>query len=493
MNSSQLSTDIAGKTSRRAMVAATLGATLGVGSIRPELAAAAELVNTAKKSGKYLARHTDLSVLNTRAKIVVELEGKLKLKHVAAEFDAKETEAEVKAKSTQDYYEKIAFDDSELVGCARKYIEANSENWIEGKAAKQELRPECRETRVLKNNGAWQQYCESEKLDIRETHLLHSPINTALLEKLLPVEPAKPSSSWTFENDEVAELFNLEGVHKSTLTARIAKVESGVATIELEGDIDGTANSVPTKLNVRGNCRAKFGSSCVVVTWVGLAVKENREVSRTEPGFDVVARVRLIRAETDDRFSVTDEELRKLALKEDAGRWLVRFQSPVGRFNLLGDRNWSVYKDSREETVLRLIKNNSVVAQCNISQLTKLDEGTQLTIDGMQAEIKQSLGKQLQKLTSAEEKVTSSKLRLLRSVAIGSVEDVPIQWIYNHLSDDTGNRYAMIYTMSGNMTEDFDSSDRLMTASFQLLPSETVDKTNEREAVASTELETATK
>lgn len=422
-----------------------------------------------KRTG-LLVRHSDLDQLHTRSKIVVELEGELQLKEPDPNKPETLRSAEVKAKSTLDYFEKIAFTNSELAASARRYVEAKLENWIRGSASSSELRPVCRETRMAFHEGLWQQYCENEPLDVRETELVRAPINSAVLELLLPTTPAKPSSTWTIDETAARMLFNLDAVHESTLTARIVKVEKGVASIAVSGNLKATANSVPTELAIRGNFNAEFGSRCALVTWLGLAIQETREISQSEPGFAITARVRLIRAETQNEFPISADKLRAIAEVEDEGRWLVRLHSTSGRYSMLGDRRWKTYLDTGEEAILRLIENNTVIAQCNITRLPKLDAGSQLTLEGMQNDIRKSLGDGFERFLESNEKLTSGNLRLLRSVVMGEAEEVPVQWIYNHLSDDSGRRIAMIYTMGGNLTDRFAAADEQMTASFELLP-----------------------
>jgi hypothetical protein len=117
-----------------------------------------------------------------------------------------------------------------------------------------------------------------------------------------------------------------------------------------------------------------------------------------------------------------------------------------------------------------MIENNTVIAQCNVTQLPKLEAGSQVTLSGMQAEIQQSLGEKFDQFLQSSEKVIPSGLRLMRCVVVGSAEEVPVQWIYNHLSDDTGRRIAMIYAMGGNVTDRFAAADEQMTSSFELVP-----------------------
>lgn len=437
----------------------SLGLPLPSGSLRAEENA----------SKKLLKRPIEIQQLDTRAKIVLELEGKLFTKPLGSEGEVKPRESEVQAKSTLDYFERSVFTDGNYVVSARRYNEAMAENWVAGKASKQVLRPECNTTLVMKYDGVWQQYCPKDTLEFREAQLLRSPLNTGMLEYLLPEQPARPDSSWKIDAPVAMDLFNLEAVHKSDLTAKIAKIENGVATIELAGSVEGTANSVPTSMTISGNFRAQVVADCIMVTWVGLSIREEREISQAEPGFAIQARVRLIRTEAKDELAYSDQQLRELAANDEPGRWLVSIRSNAGSYEMLADRKWQTYVDSPEESMLRLIENDMVVAQCNISQLPRLNEGLQWTLEGLQADIQKTLGDRFEQFLESSERVSESGLRLLRCVVSGSTEDVPIQWIYNHFSDDSGRRVSMVFTMGANMTDRFASADIQMASSFEFL------------------------
>ncbi len=435
----------------------------------------AQPVSAPKRSG-LLVQPADVSVLDTRSKIALELTGQLRIKEAEAGESQSQPGVEIKAKSTLDYSERIALSragdgtGSQPAAAARRYYTAEVENWIAGTTSRSKLRPDCAETRLMPHNGVWQQYCETYPLDAREMQLLQSPINSAAVELLLPLEPAKPDSTWTVRAEDAKLVFNLDGVHKSTLQAKITKVEKGVASIELNGTLEATANSVPTHLEINGNIQAKLASQCALVSWLGVVIKEERQISQAEPGFDITARVRLIREETESQLEISDTGLRQAVGEADDGKWLVRLQSSAGHYSMLADRRWHIHRDSAEEAILRMVENNTIIAQCAVSRLSELEAGQQLTMEGLQADLEKSLGDSFREVVESSEKVTQTKLRMLRTVVAGMVDEVPIQWIYTHLSDDSGRRMAMVFTMGGNVTDRFGASDEQMAMSFEWLP-----------------------
>lgn len=415
-----------------------------------------------------LARNPELETLGTRTKIVLELDGEVQVKEPKAEANDELRTSKVRGKSTLQYTEQIAIAKTQPIASGRRYSIARTENWVSGSSSSFELRSECRETVMLRPESRWKQYCPSETLSHREVELVDSPINSACLELLLPEEPARPNQPWDLPAEHAAEIFNLHAVHRSTITSRVAKVENGKATIELQGAIDGTVHSVPTHIDVKGTYQVTLGASGALVTALALLLKEKRTVGAYEPGFEIAAKVRLIREER-SADAAEHNRLVELASKDDEGRWLISIASPRGGYAMLADRRWKMYTDGGEEAILRMVENNVVIAQCNVMYLTPLNEGQQLTLEGLQADIRSELGDSFQQFLESSEKQVGDGLRLLRVVAMGNREEVPIQWVYAHLSDDSGKRLVMVYTMGGNVTDRFAASDEQMTSSFRFV------------------------
>lgn len=419
---------------------------------------------------RQLVRPLGIDELKTRSKLVLELEGKLHVNEADVTTKRKKRDAEVKAKSTLEYFELTALDaQATAVAAARQYVVAEAEHWVAGNTSNCKLRDNCRQTILLPHSNQWQQYCPAEPLAVDEVELLVSPINSHCLELLLPEQPAKATEPWKISAADAKQLFNLEAVHDSSLTAKISKVEQGVATIDLVGSVQGTANSVPTQLEIKGSYQAKLASQCAIVSWLGLVLQEKRAISQAEPGFEITARIRLLREEQTNEIPVTAEKLVELSQKsENESLWIVRTGSVLGRYSFLASRQWKTYIDTGEEAIYRMIANNSIIAQCNVTRLPALDAGKQLTVAGLQAEIQKSLGTNFQSFVSASEKVTPSKLKLMRVVVSGKSEDVPIQWIYAHLSDDSGRRLSMVFTMGGNAVEQFGGADEQLCGTLEM-------------------------
>ncbi|MFO0940659.1 MAG: hypothetical protein U0930_07820 [Pirellulales bacterium] len=406
-------------------------------------------------ASRTLQQPVDVDLLETLLKLELEVDGEA---HLSDGKEGKSRTAAIKSKATQEYLETVAYDKRQPIAAARHYVNAKNDIWIAGKVISHKLRNEVSDIRALVNDGTWELYSPVQPLESREVNLLKSPINTVALEKILSTEPARTDSQWSISADDAKDLFNLDAVHQCTLVAKIAGVEKSTAKIEIEGSLQATANSVPTEIQVKGNAHAVLGSRCAIISWVGMSIKETREISENQPGFAVTARLQIVRQELKDRLNVTHQELATLAQQPETGNWLVRIESKT-KFTSLASRNWIVFMDTPEDAVLRCVDKNQIIAQCNVIPLPKFEAGTQLSLEGLQEDMRTALGKSFEEFLESAERVTSNKLRLIRCEAAGKQEEVPIRWIYAHLSDDTGRRLLLTFTLAAEFAESFTGSD----------------------------------
>lgn len=447
----------------------------------------------ASPSSRRLQQPIGIAQLETRTKVELEVDGQLRIKSKPADARQEASSAELKAKASHDFYEIVAFQRNQQSAAARKYLTAKLENWVAGKEIRHSLRTDCDQIRVLERDGVWEQYCPDQPLERREVELLRTPINTMMLERLLPLEPARTDSQWTVSEDDARHLFNLDAVFRSNLSVKVLSIEKGMVKLEIHGTVEGTANSVPTQLNIRGSAHAGLGSQCAMVQWLGVSIQEHRDISHMEPGYSVTARLQVLRREEPGKVPVEANELLDLAKSDDPTRWLVRLESQQGRFATYVDRKWFTYVDGGEDSVLRMVENNQVLAQCNLARLPNLAAGSQLTLEGMQADIRKALGERFGEIVESTEKVTSNQLRLLRTEVSGTQEQIPLRWIYAHLSDDSGRRIALVYTMEASQAEKIADSELQMLDSIQFLATPVEPSTSEPAQVSANPLQPASR
>jgi len=205
------------------------------------------------------------------------------------------------------------------------------------------------------------------------------------------------------------------------------------------------------------------------VTWLTLAIKENRAIGHAQPGFDVLTQLRMVSAPAKPVDELADKALAGLKLQPEPAQTLIELNSDSGGFQLLHDRRWSVMLERGDLTVLRLVDRGDLIAQCNITPLAPLAKDQQLTMEGFQEEVKRVLGKNFEQMAEATEETAENGLRILRLVVTGNVGELPIQWTYYHLDGDQGRRASLVFTLEASLISRFAHIDRELIANFRYI------------------------
>ena len=298
-----------------------------------------------------------------------------------------------------------------------------------------------------------------------ELDLLEIQANSALLARLLPDKPVALEETWTTDANTLAALLCLDAVSQSDVKSTLRQVDDSVALIELEGSASGAVRGVSSDIQLRGKCNFDLKTRCI--TWLALSITENRAASHVDPGFEVVARLRIALAPVAVRPELAEAAIRELPLDSTTGTTLLALPATQGGFELLHGRDWRMMADRSDVTILRLIQNGDLVAQCNASRLPDLPAGQQVQLEAFQADIQRALGQSFAEFREATQETTSDGLRVLRVVASGLASDVTIQWTYYHIADGEGRQVAMVFTMDSRLVEQFAAADRTLVSTFQ--------------------------
>jgi hypothetical protein len=146
---------------------------------------------------------------------------------------------------------------------------------------------------------------------------------------------------------------------------------------------------------------------------------------------------------------------------------LLSFQAEKSGFRLIHDRRWRSMLDRRDLCVFRFVDRGDLIAQCNISELPQAEAGKQLSLEAFQADVQRSLGDSFREIVEASRSTTEDGKQVLRVLVAGTASEIPIHWIYYHLSDDEGRRAAIAFTLEAKLVERFAEADRTLIETFQ--------------------------
>lgn len=300
-----------------------------------------------------------------------------------------------------------------------------------------------------------------------ELELVDAPASQLITAALLPGKTVSTGDTWTYDDAVVCRLLGLEAVQEQKIVAKLDKIEIGVAMISLEGKVAGAVGGVASDIELKG--RVNFDLGTKMVTWLVLAIRENRSIGHAQPGFEAVTKLRMVAAPAASPPELAAEQLTGLPLEKSAGSSLMLLRSPRGGYELIHDRRWRTMVDRSDVTILRMVDRGDLVAQCNITRLPPLGKDKQLTMDGFQNDIRRTLGKSFGDIVDANELQSEAGLRILRVTAAGNTQDLPIQWTYYHVSNPAGEQLSLVVTMESKLVEKFPQVDRELTSNLRLL------------------------
>ncbi|MFO0817157.1 MAG: hypothetical protein U1A77_04380 [Pirellulales bacterium] len=300
-----------------------------------------------------------------------------------------------------------------------------------------------------------------------ELDLLQAPGNSDELAELLPVAAVAIGETWKISDTTLARLLWLEAVSESSVTATLKSVTDSVALVTFQGPVSGAVGGISTDIDLQGKLNVDLREQ--LLTWLALGIKENRAIGHAEPGFETTTQVKVATRRAASTAQLTPQLLASLPLEYQSGSSLLQYESTQGRFRALLDRRWRVMLNRHDLTVLRLVDRGDLIAQCNLSRLPALAPGKQLPLEELQDDIKQSLGKNFRQFVEASQAQTDDGLRVLRASVVGEASDLAVQWNYYHVSNEQGQRLAMVFTFESNLVDRFADIDRPLVASVQFL------------------------
>ncbi len=334
-----------------------------------------------------------------------------------------------------------------------------------------EIHPTLRDDRriiaVDVDEGKSTLYSPAGPLDHDELDLTDIPANTLILDRLLPPYRVAVDESWKHSDELVSVLLGLDAVSSNRIESTISSVKDSIALVELSGDVQGAIHGVATEIQIRA--KYQFDLLAKRITWFGLLVQEKRSVGHVGPGLDIVARLQMKITPIEESPHLTDAALDGFTLEPaEESSWL-SYESVAGGWQLLNDRRWFVTSDEPKAAVLRMIDAGEFVAQCNISSLPQANVEKLPSLSRFQEDIEAGLGESFGQFLSAKQETNDSGYRVFRVVVDGDASEVPIQWVYYLVADQTGRQLTMVFIVEAELVERLTGADEQLAAAVQFV------------------------
>jgi hypothetical protein len=186
----------------------------------------------------------------------------------------------------------------------------------------------------------------------------------------------------------------------------------------------------------------------------------------------VVAKLRLRIEPTTASQDLETDQAAELAADPPPRLLALSYGCQRGGYRLTYDRTWYVTSAQRDLVVLRQLDRGELVAQCHLSPLARKAPGRHVTLEQFQKDIRYALNDRFGEFVQASEWTGQRGQRVFRVVARGTVQQLPIQWRYYLVAQESGSRMALAFTVEEALAKRLGDTDRELVQSIELLEAE---------------------
>jgi hypothetical protein len=293
------------------------------------------------------------------------------------------------------------------------------------------------------------------------------PGNTLTVDRLLPDKAVKVGDSWQISDAVLRSFLSVDAVTESRVDAVLTAVADNIAMVEIVGEVQGIYLGAETKMSVQA--KYQFDMNTQRINWLGILIQEDRSVGHVGPGFNLVARLQVKISPLDKPQALTDEFMSEMNVQSSDKVLGLKYDGGRGGWRFAHDRNWYVFQDDTQTTVLRRLYNGELVAQCNIADMGTVDVDTMTTLDKFKKEISNGLGKNYRSVASANQYTNDAGYKVYTVMIDGTVEDLPLRWIYNLLTDQDGQQTVVVFVIEAKMLKVFGDSDDMLLNTYRMV------------------------
>ncbi|MCL2744347.1 MAG: hypothetical protein FWE67_10900, partial [Planctomycetaceae bacterium] len=292
------------------------------------------------------------------------------------------------------------------------------------------------------------------------------PGNTLTLDRLLPNREIKVGESWKIEAAVLKSFLSLDAVTEHNVEAVLTAVADDMAMVEMVGDVHGIYIGAPTDMTV--NAKYQFDLKAMRINWLGLFIEENRTIGHVSPGFELVAKLQVKISPCDAPEALTDEVMESVNKEPNRKVLESKYDAVRAPWHFLHGRDWYVYQDDPQTTILRKVHKGDLVAQCNVADMGKVDVKTMTTINKFQKELADGLGANFGKVVSAAESKNRHGDKVYRVLLDGSVDELKLRWIYNLITAPSGRQSVVVFVVEAAMLEHFGNADEMLLDTYKM-------------------------
>lgn len=272
-----------------------------------------------------------------------------------------------------------------------------------------------------------------------ELDAVQFPADPLDLDSLLPGEAVLTTDSWKLAPEAIGRVMRIESVTLCEVIGVVEAASKHHAKIRLAGPVHGLADGAEVEIDLRGV--ALFDRRSRRLTKLNLAWGETRALGPATPALKATAKlnVRLKPAPAGERLDAVDQLLAETTQPDDR----LAITTGDGTWQLLAERDWFVVASDRYATTLRRIEGDRATAVTTLTPPAR----RMRSLEELEAEVRDSLGKNLHSLLSTETGQIARAGSLLAIASTGQLAGQAVEWRHHQVAADNGPALAATTTL----------------------------------------------
>ena len=281
--------------------------------------------------------------------------------------------------------------------------------------------------------------------DVRLTRpqvdLLQFPCDPIVVTGLLPARNLKDKhEKWNTDSWVMPMLVGVDAAVSQTATCQLQSLTASDAVVTFEGTTEGAVTGSATKVTLKGELT--FDRAGQFIRSFNAVQSEKREPGPFSPGLNVEATITWTQT-TPQSTSSIPETMPDSA--PDARQLLLTLATP-GRVLMLHNRDWHVFHETAEMTMLRMVHDGALVAQCNISPSPAVPAGDFTSEQEYVAEVQAALEERKGTVKSSKIHDDVNGWRIHHVRALGKASDKALIWDYFLCTAKSGQQISLIFS-----------------------------------------------
>ncbi len=324
--------------------------------------------------------------------------------------------------------------------------------------------------RIKSNNKDLSEYqfaSVADTLTQREYELVKNPADPLTFHRVFNKKNAKVGDKWKVGESDAASFLALDRIISSELFLSLESVKGGVARIFVSGIVKGEIDDAIAEMKVNG--LATLDLATQQITALRMDIETNRRVGQVAPGFDGQVKIDLSIRPINDNPRIDRQALNR-AYRGKKVRFTFKVDQENSDFTIDCDPRWRVIASEKEGAILRYIDDGQLLAQCNVVQLPDRPVDKPLKLEEFKLEVGKIISQSQAKIVNASESQTPNGLNALRLLVSGIESNIPVNWLYYHLTSSDGRRLTVVFTLEQDVADEFGDADRSLVEQVRFKP-----------------------